>query len=103
MKYVYPAIFQHEGENHAGEKAYSIFFPDIEKGATCGDGLIHAMEMAMDFLCGAMHDIEESKETVPNPSDINLLIDGLSHDSFATLIIADTEEYRKTLARINNR
>ncbi|MCL2852813.1 MAG: type II toxin-antitoxin system HicB family antitoxin [Defluviitaleaceae bacterium] len=88
MKYVYPAIFRPEVEG-----GFSIFFPDIERGATQGDDMIEGMEMAEDFLCSVMYDIEEEKSEIPDPCDANR-IEKLPGD-IVTLIAANTDEYRR--------
>jgi len=88
MKYVYPAIFRSEPDG-----GFSIFFPDIQRGATQGDDIIDGMYMAKDFLCLALCDIEEDGEVIPPPSDIRML--NTQPEEFATLILVDTNEYRR--------
>jgi predicted RNase H-like HicB family nuclease len=87
MKYVYPAIFRKEPEG-----GYFIFFPDIQRGGTCGEDVVDGMEMATDFLCLALWDMEEDKEEIPTPSNMNSL--KLQADDFATLVYANTNDYR---------
>jgi len=93
MKYVYPAIFRPEPEG-----GFSIFFPDIDRGATQGEDMVEGMEMAEDLLCAMMYDIEEEKAEIPIPSNVN----GMEKlpDDIITFIVANTEEYRR---RIENK
>ena len=88
MKYVYPAILRPEDEG-----GFCVFFPDIRRGATQGDNIIEAIEMAEDFLCSVLYDIEEEEAKIPNPSNIKA-IDALPED-IVTLISADTDDYRR--------
>jgi len=88
MKYVYPAIFRPEDEG-----GFCVIFPDIRKGATQGDNMVDAMEMAEDFLSSVLYDIEEEKTMIPTPSDTKA-IQALPGD-IITLIAADTNEYRR--------
>jgi len=88
MKYVYPAIFRPEPEG-----GYSIFFPDIKRGATQGEDVIEGMEMAEDFLCLALYNMEEGKIEIPQPSNIKN-IEALQ-DDIVTLVAVDTDEYRR--------
>jgi len=66
MKYVYPAIF-----SPADEGGYCVIFPDIRRGATQGDNMVEAMEIAEDFLSATLYDIEEERGKIPEPSEIN--------------------------------
>jgi len=88
MKYVYPAIFEPSDDG-----GYAIFFPDIKRGGTQGDTISECIEMAEDFLCLALYDMEEKNCAIPDASDINKIesVDG----SIATLISVDTEVYRR--------
>ena len=88
MKYVYPAVFRPEDDG-----GFCVFFPDIRRGATQGDDMIDAMEMAEDFLCSALYDMEEEKVEIPNPSGMKN-IESLPND-IITLISANTDEYRR--------
>ncbi|MCL2225632.1 MAG: type II toxin-antitoxin system HicB family antitoxin [Defluviitaleaceae bacterium] len=87
MEYVYPAIFRPEEEG-----GFCVIFPDIRRGATQGDDMADAVEMAEDSLCAVLYDIEEEKAEIPAPSDTNA-IDSLPNDTII-LISADTNEYR---------
>jgi len=88
MKYVYPAIF-----SPAEEGGYCVIFPDIRRGATQGDDMVEAMEMAEDFLSAALYDIEEEKTEIPKPGNVKTI--EISPNDIITLICADTGEYRR--------
>ena len=88
MKYVYPAIFSPDADG-----GFCVVFPDIRRGATQGDNMVDAMEMAADFLCSVLYDIEEERAEMPTPSGIKT-IEALPND-IVTLISADTDEYRR--------
>jgi predicted RNase H-like HicB family nuclease len=88
MKYVYPAIFRQEADG-----GFCIFFPDIRRGATQGDNLTDGLEMAEDFLCSVLYDIEEENAEIPKPSDTRG-IESLPND-IITLVSADTNDYRR--------
>ena len=83
MKYVYPAIFHPESEG-----GYSVFFPDIKHGATQGDTITECIEMAEDFLCLALYNMEESKQAIPLSSNIKEIES--EPDDIVTLISVDT-------------
>jgi len=88
MKYVYPAVFHPEPES-----GYSVFFPDIPRGATQGETIAECIEMAEDFLCLALYHMEEDKLPIPAASNIKEL--NVSAEDIVTLVIADTENYRR--------
>ena len=88
MRYVYPAILR--PEEGIG---YFVFFPDLGRGATQGDGLADAVSMAKDALCLALYEMEESGEDIPAPSDTKDL-DVLENDTVISLAV-DTDEYRE--------
>lgn len=88
MKYVYPAVFHPETEG-----GYSVFFPDIKRGATQGDTVAECIEMAEDFLCLALYRMEEEQLPIPAASDMRE-IESESGD-LVTLISVDTETYRR--------
>jgi len=88
MKYVYPAVFHPEKEG-----GYSIVFPDIRYGATQGETISESIEMAEDFLCLALYDMEEKKEEIPAVSDMKSI--QAESDDIITLISVDTEDYRR--------
>lgn len=67
MLSMYPACFCKE------DTGYSVFFPDLNWLATCGDTLENAMEMAIDCLAGYLYDCKKENEPVPEPSEISSL------------------------------
>ena len=88
MKYVYPAVFHPESEG-----GFSVFFPDINRGATQGDTVAECIEMAEDFLCLALYHMEENKLQIPMPRSIKEVES--QPDDIVTLISVDTETYRR--------
>lgn len=88
MQYVYPAIFQSEPEG-----GYSVFFPDIKRGATQGETIAECINMAEDFLCLALYSMEEEKFPIPAVSNIKDIEVGES--DIVTLISVNTETYRR--------
>ena len=88
MKYVYPAVFHPEPEG-----GFSVYFPDIERGATQGDTIAECIEMAEDFLCLALYDMEEGNHPVPAASSTKAIESKAS--DIVTLISVDTETYRR--------
>lgn len=87
MKHAYPAIFQKE------EDGFTVYFPDLPGCITEGDTLEEAIEMAKDALCLSLYDKEVSKLPLPAASDPCAL--ALDHNSFASVVLVDTEDYRK--------
>lgn len=88
MKYVYPAVFHPEPEG-----GYSVYFPDVKQGATQGEAIAECIEMAEDFLCFALYDMEEEGKKIPDASNIKRLQVG--PDDIVTLISVDTDTYRR--------
>ena len=88
MKYVYPAIF-HQEENGM----YSIWFPDIKRGATHGDTFAEGIDMATDFLNLAVYWMEHDGIEMPTPSKVHDI--ALESNEVVTFVAADTEVYRK--------
>ena len=62
-KYVYPAVFA-----PAAEGGYVVTFPDWE-GATQGDTVAEAIEMAADFLGLAVWTAESNAQEFPAATD----------------------------------
>ena len=87
MKYVYPAIFTPDGDG------FSIAFPDIGMGATQGDDIVDGLEMAHDFLVGAMIMLEDTGEDTPLPSNLHSMT--LNEGQFASFVSVDTAEHRR--------
>lgn len=48
---------------------YEVNFPDIPNCFTCGDNLDHSIYMAKDVLGLMLFDMEEEKQTIPEPSE----------------------------------
>ncbi|MCL2812323.1 MAG: type II toxin-antitoxin system HicB family antitoxin [Clostridia bacterium] len=88
MKYVYPAVFHPEPEG-----GFSVFFPDIGRGATQGETVAECIEMAQDFLGLALYRMEDGSQPLPAVSRMED-VDAESAD-IVTLISADTETYRR--------
>lgn len=87
MKYAYPAIFQPE------EGGFFISFPDLDGCFTQAASIPEGMDMAADALNLMLWHMEEEALNIPVPSSLrNLTCDA---DSFATLISADTDVYRR--------
>ena len=86
MKYTYPAIFRPTNNQ------YHVFFPDINDGATCGNTIDECIEMATDWLSGALYMREKNGEPIP----IATKIAELNHENndIITLILANTTEYK---------
>ena len=88
-KYVYPACFYPEDNNQ-----YSVIFPDFG-GATYGNNLQDAIDMAEDYLGGTIIDCIDENETLPKPSNITELKADEYPNGFVSLISVDIDEYRK--------
>jgi predicted RNase H-like HicB family nuclease len=88
MRYVYPAIFHPEAEG-----GYSVYFPDIARGATQGETIAECIAMAEDFLSLALYSMEEAKETAPAASGVKEVT--VEPDDIITLISVDTDDYRR--------
>lgn len=86
-KYIYPAVFENEGE------FYNVRFPDLENCYTQGESLQDAYEMAADVLCLTLYNMEENREAIPKASDIHAI--STKGNAFVSLISCDTIEYRK--------
>ena len=88
MKYVYPAVFDPDPGG-----GFSIYFPDINQGATQGETIAECIEMAEDFLCLALYRMEEDGKSIPKASSIKQIEVG--SNTIVTLISVDTETYRR--------
>ena len=88
MKYVYPAVFRPEDEG-----GFSVFFPDISRGATQGETIVECMDMAQDFLCLSLYEMEKDDDIIPLASDIKSL--PIEENDIVTLISTDTEFYHR--------
>ena len=90
MKYVYPAIFTPVEELQG---YYAVEFPDIKAAVTQGKDLYDAIFLAEDLLNFVLTYMEDDKEKIPTPTDLNsVALDDAK--SFVVPIIADTEIYR---------
>ncbi len=87
MKYVYPAIFTPDAEGVLVE------FPDFESCYTHGDNAEDAFLMAEDVLAVTLCRLEEEKKDIPKATDIKKI--HADKKAFASLVSADTLEYRK--------
>ena len=88
MRYVYPAIFHPEEEG-----GFSVYFPDIKRGATQGETIAECIEMAEDFLCLSLYAMEEEKQVIPNSTSMKDVKAG--SEDIVTLISVDTNDYRR--------
>ena len=88
MKYVYPAVFHPEEGG-----GFCVYFPDIQRGATQGETIAECIEMAEDFLCLAIYDMEEEKRDAPIPTSIKSI--SAEGEDIVTLIAVDTDDYRR--------
>ncbi|MCL1996733.1 MAG: type II toxin-antitoxin system HicB family antitoxin [Defluviitaleaceae bacterium] len=91
MRYVFPAVFRKQTD----VAGYHIFFPDIQGAGTVGEDLYDGIDMAQDWLCGRLFEMEENGEIVPRPSDTNEI--KYEKDDIVTLIATDTDNYRHFL------
>lgn len=88
-KYIYPACFYLE---ETGQ--YSVIFPDFG-GATYGNDLADAVDMAVDYLGGTISDLLDEHEPLPPPSNIQNLRADEYPNGFTTLISVDADAYRE--------
>ena len=85
--YIYPACFYKEANGQ-----YSVIFPDFG-GATYGNDLEDAIEMAEDYLGGTISDYLEEKKPLPDPSDITTIKADEFPNGFVSLISVNAEKY----------
>jgi predicted RNase H-like HicB family nuclease len=83
-KFTYPAIFEKE------ENGYFVSFPDISPCYTEGSTLEEAVIMAKDVLESRIEIALEKGESLPIPSDIDVL-----KGDKVMLIVADIENIKK--------
>ena len=86
-RYVYPAVITKE------DGGYSVSFPDLPNGATCGGTLADAMFMAEDFLAMVLCEYEDEGLELPAPTDIAAI--PTSPARSVSLIPCDTFAYRE--------
>lgn len=87
-KYIYPAVFYPEENGQ-----YSVVFPDFG-GATYGNSLDDAYNMAVDYLGGIIVDMQDDHEELPVPSEIYAINVNEYPNGFASLVAVDAEDYR---------
>ena len=66
MIVTYPAIFYEEKEG----EGYSVFLPDFNNAATCGEDLNDVIYMAQDLITTLILDFIENKTQIPKASKI---------------------------------
>ena len=66
MVVTYPAIFYEE----KGGEGYSVFFPDFNDAATCGEDLNDTIYMAQDLITTLILDFIENKTQIQKASKI---------------------------------
>ncbi len=90
MKGVYPCILIPEKVG-----GFSVIFPDFA-GATQGETLFEALEMAEDFLGFAVTSTIDDGFSIPEPTALkDIVIE--DEDAFTSWIRFDTDAYRKLL------
>lgn len=87
-KYIYPACFYPE---EGGQ--YSVIFPDFG-GATYGNNLEDAMNMASDYLGGIIVTMQDDNEPLPEPSKITEIKADEYPNGCLCLIGVESESYR---------
>jgi len=98
MTYVYPVIFTPYVED--GENYILVHCPDLDIN-TYSSNIAEAVTMAKDVLEMTLVDKEDNSITIPDPSNPATLTIDSGHDdvpsdeSFVTMIVADTDEWRK--------
>ena len=95
-KVAYPAVFVKDQQNDSG---YSVYFPDLPGGFSCGDTLADAMLMARD--CAGLRLFDELKcgRSYPESSTIESV--SLESGQFVQYIAVDMDEFvRKHSQRI---
>ena len=92
-KYVYPAIFTPE------DGGYVVAFPDFG-GATQGEDVVDAIDMAADFLGFACWNAEHDHAELKKPTPLEEV--AVPKNGFVNLVTADTEAYQKIIDRENN-
>lgn len=99
MKVIYPVLFYEEKQG-----GYSVFIPDLQNAATCGETLEEAMSMAEDLIAGLVLDEMEEGNKIPKSSKIeNIKYDKLEKEldienwdyisKFKTYIVVDISSF----------
>ncbi|MDD4564650.1 MAG: type II toxin-antitoxin system HicB family antitoxin [Eubacteriales bacterium] len=86
MLKIYPAIF------HEEDGSFWVEFPDLEGCQSCGATLEETMELAQEALGLYLATKIESKEEIPEPSDIKCFE---ASDGFVSYVTADPDKYRR--------
>lgn len=89
-KFIYPACFYKEENGQ-----YSVIFPDFG-GATYGNDLDDAYNMAVDYLGGVIVDMQDDQEDLPAPSNIEDVKADEQPNGFVSLVAVDPNAYRST-------
>ena len=90
MKYAYPAIFTYE------DNKVLVSVPDLPGLHTFGDSLPDALSMAQDAIEMWLWDAENNQEEIPLASKLDDVARFCENqDSFVSLVVADTDEYRR--------
>lgn len=96
---VYPAIF-----HKASEGGFVVVFPDFDNGATQGETLEEAMEMAQDYIGTYLYDDFINKNELPKASNIDDIEIKIGNDekefyipnqSFKSYVSLDMQKYVK--------
>jgi len=88
MKYVFPAVFRPEDDG-----GFCVFFPDVKRGATQGETVSECIDMAQDFLCLALYEMERDGVLIPEATDMKVL--ATEESDIVTLISVDTDFYHR--------
>jgi predicted RNase H-like HicB family nuclease len=92
MKYVYPAIFMPEDGN------ILVSIPDLPGLHTFGGTVAEAIYMAQDAAQMWLWDAENKGESIPPASDLSDVRRYENSGQFVSLVMADTDEYRRQTA-----
>ena len=87
MKIAYPVILT------KGEKYIVVYIPDFNVN-TQGKDYIEAIEMARDAIGMMGVDFEDDGKQIPEPSDINKVLED-AESNIVTLVDVDFTEYRR--------
>ena len=94
MEYIYPAIFEQNGDG-----SYTITFPDLPGCISEGKSLSNAMDMAQKALTQWIEYLLDEKELIPEPRDIKKIIP--ANNQFVNLVqaqIRDNRAVRRTVS-----
>ena len=91
MKYVFPCVIKREKPD-----LYGGYFPDVRGAYIWGETLYEVLLTAEDVLNGMLESMEDDGDEILQPTPLEKV--KLEDGEFVTLIKADTDAYRKTLA-----